>query len=170
MKRGFTLIEILIYISLAMIILNVGIYFIWQMIESKVKIVAKHEVERNLVFVLEKISYEARLAKLIETPSGQGQESQELVLLMPDNTKKRFFLEEGRLFLAAEEGSSISPLTITSQKVKVDNLVFKNLTGAGPGTFQINIKIKYNNPLSRQEYQAEVSSQKTINLRDNLSP
>ena len=168
-KKGFTLIELLIYISLAMIILNVGIYFIWQMIESKVKVTAKHEVQRNVTFVLEKISYEARLAKLIETPQGQGQESQELVLLMSDNTRRRFFLDQGQLFLTRDAGSNITPIALTSQKVKVGSLVFKNLSGGGgQGTFQINIKIKYYNPTGRQEYQAEISTQKTINLRDNL--
>lgn len=164
MKKGFTLIELLIYISLAMIILNVSIYFIWQMIESKVKVTAKHEVQRNVIFVLEKISYEARLAKLIEIP-----QDQELVLLMSDNTRRRFFLDQGQLFLTRDAGGNVTPMALTSQKVRVDSLVFKNLSGGGgQGTFQINIKIKYYNPTGRQEYQAEISTQKTINLRDNL--
>ncbi len=169
MKKGFTLIELLVYISLAAIILNVGIYFIWQMIDSKVKVTAKHEVQRNIIFVLEKISHEARLAKLIETPQSQGEESPELVLLMSDNTKRRFFVDQGQLFLTRDAGGNVVPIALTSPKVKVDNLIFKNLSGGGgQGTFQINIKIKYYNPVGRQEYQADLSTQKTINLRDNL--
>lgn len=174
MKRGFTLIELLIYIVLAAIILNVSVYAIWQIIESKAKSVSYNEVLNNSRFILEKISFEAKKAKSVEIPGKQGQEAKELLLKMPNNLEIRFYLKEGKLILERRDasGNIISGFPINSEKTRMAELTFKNLSPnlTRPETFQVKMKINYYNPLGRIEYKAEISSQKTINLRDNPTP
>lgn len=171
MKKSFTLIELLIYIALAAIILNVGVYFIWQIIEGKAKSISYNEVLSNSRFVLEKISFEAKKAKSVEIPKNQGDESNELLLKMPNDSMVHFYLKEGKLILErnGSTGILISSFPITSEKIKISEIKFKNLSPNQnrPATFQVKIKLNYYNPFQRIEYQAEIASQKTINLRDN---
>lgn len=166
MKKGFTLIELILYISLLTFILNIGVFFVWQIIEAKIKNIAYLEVEKNLILALEKVSYEAKRAKSLEVPKIQGQETKELVLKRSDDSQIRFYLSDGRLVFDSPDNPT--PIFITNEKIKIDELIFENLSSVSPGTFQIRIKISYNNPSKRSEYQAEISSQKTISLRDNL--
>lgn len=161
MKKAFTLIELLLYVSLMVVILNVGIYFVWQIIGSKTKNMVYLEVEKNMMFSLEKISYEAKRAKSL-APFSSVQPSPELTLIKPNNSTVRFYLIDGVLWM-----DDSGPLPLTSQRVKITQLSFLNLEPAVPGTFQVKIKISYNNPDQRKEYQAEMETQKTISLRDN---
>lgn len=166
MKKSFTLIELLLYIGLMAVVLNVGIYFVWQIIGAKTKNLAHLEVEKNLILSLEKISYETKRAKSLEKPQPQGQETSELVLRRPNSSLIRFYLLNNRLFLENPSNPS-GPEPITNERTKVDELIFRNLSSALPGVFQVKIKVSYNNPSQRNEYQAEISAQKTITLRDN---
>jgi hypothetical protein len=161
-KRAFTLIELLLYISLMVIILNVGIYFVWQIIGSKTKNFAYIEVEKNILLSLEKISYEAKKAKSLSVPSSLGQKTSELVLIKPDNSTIRFYLIDGALWI-----NDALLLPLTNQRVKISELSFLRLEPVVPGVFQVRIKMNYINPDQRKEYQAEVETQKTISLKDN---
>lgn len=165
MRKSFTLIELLLYISLMVIILNVGIYFVWQIIESKTKNIVYLEVEKNSLLALEKISYEVKRAKSLDVPQPQGQVTNELVLRKPDDSLIHFYLLNERLLL--DNPNNPNPTFITNEQVKVNELIFKNLSSVTPGAFQVKIKISYNNPSQRNEYRAEISMQKTISLRDN---
>ena len=168
MKKGFTFIELLIYIALLSVILNAGIYLFWQIIEGRAKSISYNEVLSNLRFIFEKISYEAKRAKSIEVPFSFGEETPKLVLKMPDERFVRFYSEEDKLMIEKE---GAQPISLTSEKVKVKEIIFKNLSlnPARPQTFQVKIKLNYYNPFERIEYQIEMKSQKTINLRDNNS-
>ncbi len=172
MKKSFTLIELLIYIALMTIILNVGIFALWQILESKTKSLAYQEVLNNTRFIFEKISYEAKRAKSIEIPQRQGEERNELLLKMSDGSLVHFYLKDKKLILERKNQAGISIFfPLTSEKVRISEVVFKNLSPNPfrPQTFQVKMKINFYNPLKRIEYQAEISSQKTINLRDNIS-
>ena len=172
MKGGFTLIELIIYIALAALILNLGVYSLWQIMEAKAKSLACQEVQQNLRFILEKISFEARQAKSVEIPEKQGEESKELLLKMTDGSTIRFYLEKEKLILDRRNPVGVSVFPLTSEKVRITELIFKNLSPSltRPETFQIKMKVSRVNPLKRIEYQAEISTQKTINLRDNPTP
>jgi Tfp pilus assembly protein FimT len=161
-KKGFTLIELIIYISLAVIILNISIYFIWQMMDSKSRIVAYGEIENNLNFVLDKVSLEAKKAKSLVTPSGSGKESQELLLMMPNGQSVRFYLDQGKVILER----NTTKLAITSSRVKVSELTFQNLSAVLPSTFQLRLKVNYGTDDLRMK-NIELSGEETINLRDN---
>ncbi|MFN3301726.1 MAG: PilW family protein [Patescibacteria group bacterium] len=171
MKRGFTLIELLIYIVLAVFILNVGVFLVWQILQSKAKLISYHQVINESRFILEKISFEARRAKLVEIPKNQGEESQDLLLRMPDNSSVYFYLEKGNLILERRDinGKIVSSFPISSEKIRINELSFKNLSPkpSRPATFQVKMKINYYNPSQRGEYRAEISVQQSINLRDN---
>lgn len=162
MKKGFTLIELLLYIGLMTIILNVGIYFVWQMIGSKTKNMVYVEVEKNLMLSLEKISYEAKKAKSLIMPTIAGEQTSDLILNQPDGSEIKFYLVDGALWM--DDGVA---LPLTSQRVKITELSFLRLEPDLPGVFQVKIKINYNNPDQKKEYQAEIIAQKTISLRDN---
>lgn len=162
MKKAFTLIELLLYIGLMTIILNVGIYFVWQMIGSKTKNMVYVEVEKNLMLSLEKISHETKRAKSLFTPAVVGEQTSELILNQPNGSNTKFYLIDGVLWM--DDGVA---LPLTSQRVKITELSFLRLEPTLPGVFQVKIKINYNNPEQKKEYQAEISTQKTISLRDN---
>lgn len=163
MRRSFSLIEIIIYISLAVIILNIGVYFIWQVIESKMKVVAYQEVEKNINFVIEKISFEGKRAKSLGIPSFQGEETDELLLIKPNGQSVRFYLSDEKIVI--DNNGQI--IFLTTDKTEIKEMIFQNVSTAASGSFQVRLKIAYKNPEHRVEREASMVAQKTINLRDN---
>lgn len=58
--KGFTLIELIIYIAIVAMVLVIASGFAWNIIEGKVKSTAYQEVQQNARFAMEKVSRELR--------------------------------------------------------------------------------------------------------------
>lgn len=56
MSKGFTLIELIIYIGIVVVVLLVAVNFSWEIIYGNVKAQSWREVQQNTRFAMEKIS------------------------------------------------------------------------------------------------------------------
>lgn len=166
MKRGFTLIEVLVYIAvLAIVIVAVSSFLIWAT-HSNTKVKAMRETLDNARRAMEIMSYEIREAKSIYTSTTtSNQLSLETTHYLPEGetlTYIDFYLCDNRLCLKEE---SQNPIALTSDRVEVSNLVFSQIiTGTAPSV-QIDLRIEYKNPTGRPEYQASVNLKSTVSLR-----
>jgi prepilin-type N-terminal cleavage/methylation domain-containing protein len=172
-NQGFTLFEILIYISILAIISVAIVSFVLWAINFNASSKAAIEVQDNARRAMEIMTYEIREANSVYLPTSVffthlGQLSLETGLEPPageTKTYKDFYLSNGVLYFK-EEGSLPEPLT--SDNVRVTNLVFRNLghnASTTPDSIQIYLGAQYNNPTNRPEFQASTSLEFSVSLR-----
>jgi len=169
-QKSFTLMEVLIYIAvLAIVVLIVFSFFLWAT-RANTKAKAMREVLDNARRAMEIMTYEIKEAKSIYTPtstfdSHPGQLSLETKKYLPEGETTSyidFYLCGFQLCLKKE---SQDPVTLTSDRVEVSNLMFSRIVTSGIPSIQINLEIDYKNPTGRPEYQASITSTSTASLR-----
>lgn len=169
-NKGFTLIEIVIYIFLAVSILLVASSFAWQVINNKTKASAISEVQQNGRFIIEKLTQEIHQAMGINNNSSFGINLAEntgrfLSLRMRNNTNNPAIIDVLNNFIRIRNGKQ-PYYQLSSNQVKVTNLTFKNYGTGKSSNIKIILTIEYLNPSQRQQYQASDTWQTTVELRD----
>lgn len=166
MKKGFTLIETLVYVGILSIIVTVIFSFLIWSVRSSTKIKVMRETSDNARRAMEIMVYEIKEARTIYTPTSTStQLSLETLHYLPtgeDTTYIDFYICGTQLCLKKE---SQSPIALTSDKVEVGNLFFTPVVTGETPSVQIELKIDYKNPNSRPEYQASVDLKSTASLR-----
>ena len=165
-NKGFTLMEVLVYVAvLTIIILAVSSFFLWA-IRSNTKTKALRETLDNTRRVMEIMTYEIKEAKSIYTPTTTStQLSLETTHYSPEGEKTSyidFYLCDTQLCLKKE---SQDPITLTSDSVEINNLLFRRIVSGESPSIQIDLTINYKNPQGRPEYQASVNLVSTVALR-----
>lgn len=164
MKKGFTLIEFIIYIAISGIFLVTAGALVINIFYGKAKLSAIEEVSQNARMAMEKISERIRNAQSVNNP-GQGISDQTLSLEMIDAQINPTVFDFYDGAIRIKEGVS-SAVTITSSEVIVTNLQFHNISyPATPGTIRVQMTLKFNNPENKQEYNFEKTFFTTANLR-----
>ena len=171
MKKGFTLMEALIYIVvLAIVVSAVSSFFLW-ITRSNTKTRAMRETLDNSRRAMEIMSHEIKEAKDIYTPTSifstsTGQISLETTKYLPEGENRTyidFFLCEKHLCLK-KEGQD--PIALTSDNVEVKSLEFNQVaTTSTIPSIQIVLRVDYKAPAERAEYQASVKLISTVSLR-----
>ena len=168
-RKGFTLIEVLAYIAvLAMIILAVSSFLLWA-VRSNTKTKVTRETLDNIRETMEIITYEIKEAENIYTPtsvfdSHPGQLSLKTAKYLPvgeDTTYIDFYVSDGHVCLKKE---SQNPIVLTSDRVRVTNLVFSQIAGT-PSSVQIDLEIEFQGDVTRPEYQSIISTTSVASLR-----
>lgn len=156
MKRGFTLIEILIYIAiLAIIISAVSSFFLWQ-INSGAKSRAIREVQHNTEQALSIMTKEIREAKSVYTPTSVFNVNLGQLSLETATSYVDFFLCGIQL---CQKKESQDPIALTSESVQINNLIFNYIaTTSTVPSIKVNLKIDYNG-------QASFGATSTVSLR-----
>lgn len=153
-KNGVTLIEILLYISLAAVILLSVTMFLSVLLQSRVKNQTIAEVEQQGAQVLQIFSQTARNSQGIILPEAGG--SGPVVLLAVSDIEKTptvFGLSDIGSTINISEGTD-PPIPLTSSRVKASNLTFQNLSRADtPGTIRIQFTLSHTNPSKRNEFE-----------------
>lgn len=164
---GFSLIELLIYISvLTLIILAAGSLFLSASRSSR-KAKAARETIDNARRVIEVMTHEIREAKSIYTPTsvlsfGDGQLSLETTKYCPEgevSTYIDFYICEQRLCLKKE---SQNPIALTSDRVEIEHLKFYRVATS---SIQISLKINYKSLSTRPEDHFSINTTSTVSLR-----
>jgi Tfp pilus assembly protein PilW len=163
MKKGFTLIEFLIYIGIVGLILVLMTNLFWNVILGGTKENSYQEVQQNGRFALLKMKQEIKKAVGINSPSsGSSADSLSLAMTNPVLNPTVFDLNGGKLRIT--QGSSF-PIEITTDQVDVISLRFTNLSYLDtPGTIMVEMTIENLNPANRNEYQASIDLKTTISL------
>ena len=80
LKRGFTLIEMILYIAIVSIFLTGLVYFTWDLIYGRLKSYIQQEVNQNIRFASARIIYEIRNAKSVNSPTSGSSETLSLTM------------------------------------------------------------------------------------------
>jgi prepilin-type N-terminal cleavage/methylation domain-containing protein len=167
-KKGFTLIEILIYIAVLAIIVLAALAFLTWTTNSNTKTKAMREVSDNARRAMEIMIHEIKEAKSIYTPtSSSTQLSLETIHYLPTgetSTYIDFYLCGAASTTLCLKKESQASLAITSNRVEVNNLEFILVSTTTPSV-QISLGINYKNPENRPELQASINVTSTASLR-----
>lgn len=173
LQKGFTLVELLLYLSLTAIILTASSVFIQFVLEARIKNQVIREVDSNGQLAMEYIARTIANAETIEissrsaamavmtavgleattvTPAAQFDSTESITLtnFPPTVSPVTFSLSEG--VLQVQEGDD-KPVALTNNKVSVGKLNFQNLSIRGtPGIIKISFVVSYVNQTGRSEY------------------
>lgn len=168
LNRGFTFIEVIVYIALVTIFLTGAILFAWNIIYGRVKSNFYSEVTQNLRLSSKRILFEVRNASDINSVSASS-----LCLANSDAARNptRIYLSGGVLRIGWGGGSPVcagltSDVALTSNLVTVSSLTFTDLTsGALTKNIKFLITIEANNPSGRQEFDRSQTFESAAELR-----
>lgn len=159
-ELGFTFIELILYTALVSIFLTSAVYFAWNIIYGQVRSDVQQEVSGNLRVISERIQFEIRNAKGINS--------------LGDNFIE---LDSGSLGITvialADKAVQITQggetNNLTSNEVEVKNLSFTNLTTEDQKSKNIkfSITIRHKNPAGKREWEREGTIETTAELRSN---
>ena len=139
--KGYTLLELLIYIAILAITTTLIIALIFNLIQAKEKNQVLSEVQENIRFSLEKISQAVRNAKAINEANGS---ILNLSTFDPATDPTIFSLTPAETIQMKENGGPERELT--TNKVRVSSLIFSEIDGPDPTkppTVSIEITLEY---------------------------
>ncbi|OGZ72428.1 MAG: hypothetical protein A2908_03265 [Candidatus Staskawiczbacteria bacterium RIFCSPLOWO2_01_FULL_38_12b] len=149
MNRGFTLLEILVYISILSLVLLLTSTAIFYFSQSNKQTKGDREVLENARRAMEIITYEINGAKSIYTPtSSPNQISLETSKYLPANettTYIDFFLCGTRICLKKE---AQDPFFLTSDSVEVTTLEFTQVSTNGNESIKIALTMNYQDSIN----------------------
>lgn len=150
-RRGFTLVELLLYVSIAGIIFLSLSSFLASFLESRVKNETIAEVEQQGLQIMQLITQTARNAEAINSPSvGTSASTLSLDVVTGANDPTIFDLSSGVVRITEGAGSATS---LNNSSVSASGLTFYNLSRAStPGIVRIQFTLTHSNPESRNEY------------------
>lgn len=151
MRRGFTIIELLLYTSAsAIVLLGVSIFFS-VVAESRVKNSAVAEVEQQGIQVMQFITQAVRNANDVTSPL-PGTASFVLSLSVADQSKNPTVFDNPTGTLRVTEGVN-QPIALTSSRVTVSGLIFENLARPNTsGIVRIRFTLAHVNPQNKSEF------------------
>ena len=164
MKKGFTLVESLLYIAILSVMVVALSAFLTMSYTSRVKASVIAEVEQQGSQTLNLITQNIRNSASVTTPAIAGSGAS-LTLTEYTVADSPTVINQSGNALRITEGANIA-INITSNRVVVSNLLFQNLTRSGtPGNVKISFTLTHVNPDNRGEYIYSKSFTATASLR-----
>ncbi len=165
MKKGFTLIEILLYVTIASSLIFTLSFFTGTLSEARVKSQTIAEVQEQGMYIAQIMTRVALSSVSINTPV-MGASAPSLSLATSDATSNPTVFEIGNGVLYMRQGAG-PQIALTNSHVEVSDLSFENLSPADTsGVLKIGYTVSYINP-GRYEYTFSKKFQTAITLRDN---
>lgn len=172
-KKGFTLIELVIYTAAFVIIAILLTLFVFDLIKVQAKIRISKEVSENSQRATEIMLWEIRHAHSIYTPTSVFDNSPgQLTLETSQNTPEgeeatyiSFYLgNDDRLYLKREEQETEA---LTPENIKINALIFNYLTAAGTDSIRIELSASYRSASLKLAYQATTTLISSASLRND---
>lgn len=163
-ESGFTLIELILYISIVALVLNTMVYFAWNIIGGSVKSNSQQEVFSQARFISERIKYEIRNANGINSVAAT---SISLAVDPPANNPTIISLSGNKLQI--KQGGS-SAVDLNSADTAITNVNFVDYTSSDNKTknIQLSFTISDLTGSSRQEYKvSDITVQSSAEVRSN---
>jgi Tfp pilus assembly protein PilW len=162
-EKGYTLIELLLYIVIIGSLLVPLAYFFGMTTEARLKGQSIAEVDDQAVAAMDNITQTIRNATSITTPAAAGSGAS-LTLVVPTGTLSPTIFSLNGTALQVKEGTGAN-VALTSSDVQISNLTFKNLTRSGTsGIVQVSFTVTRVNSGGRNEldYQKTFTSSAEI--------
>lgn len=163
-QLGFTLIEILLYLTLSSIMValigGIGVNVLSGLTNAK----AEEDLQYNAQFVTEKVRTYILSADSIGFPE-VGAASSSLHLVMSDSSKNptKIFEQNGMVFV--QEGEN-APAQFSGDNIVVSGMEFFNMTKAdGAGMLRILVPMSIYNPDGKHSLRASSTLKTTLNLK-----
>lgn len=149
-KKGFTLVETLIYVTIIGVVVSSFISFGVSISNSRNKTYVVEEVQANARVAFELISRTIRSASGVNISTSIFNTDPGVLSLSMDNSLKNptiIKLDQDNGVLQIQEGLN-PPVAFTSNEVKISNLVFSNLSSGNRENISIDMTVEYSNNLS----------------------
>lgn len=160
-KTGFTLIELILYISIVTIMLSALVPFAWTIIDESMKSSIQQEVSSSARYATERIKYEIRNANSINsiTSTTLSLNAPTATVISLNSATKKVTIQIG-----AEPA-----VNLNSNDTSVSSLTFTNLTSPSNKSkhVQVAITVGSNLPQNRQEYQQTIAIETSAEVRSN---
>jgi competence protein ComGC len=154
-KKGFTLIEFLIYMGIVTFFMTMIVLSAINMLYAKAKIIAMGEVNHNARFIMERITYNIRSAESISSAS----EDTLILEMSPAIYNPMIFsLEEGSVVISRGGLEAV----LNTDFVRISRL---NFIRVGEKGVEIEVVVDFFNPANRQEYDFSKTFRTTENIR-----
>lgn len=162
-QTGFTLLELILYISIVTIIMAALIPFAWNVIASGTKSSTQQHIFSQARFVSEKIKWEIRNANDINSVSAT---SISLATSNPATNPTVVDLNGGQIRIT--QGAD-SPVFLLSNNTVADSLAFTDLSSNDGNSkhIQFSFTIKSDYSSTGHEYQETTSVRSSAELRTN---
>ncbi len=151
-KKGFTLIELMLYVAMVALMMLFLFSFLQFLLESRIKNQVIAEVEQQALQVSQRMNQVIRNAASITSPAtGANASSLVVAVLSAPLSPTTFDLNTGAIRI--KEGAAGISTNLTNSQVLASGLVFYNLSRSStPGTIRWHFTLTYDNPDNRQEY------------------
>ena len=164
MKKGFTLVEMLLYLAILSIVVLTFSSFMFLSYTSRIKAAVIAEVEQQGNQTMSLITQNIRNASSITSPS-PGSTSNVLTLTEYTGSLSPTTFDQSVGVMRIREGTSAA-VNIISNRVTTPSLSFQNLSRSGtPGVVQIKFTLTYINSSGRGEYSYSKTFTSTASLR-----
>lgn len=163
-QKGFTLIEILLYISLSVVMVALLAGVGSNVLSSLTKAKAHGEIQYNAQFAMERVRALVKEAQSVDIPV-KSATSSTLSLTMSDISKNPTIIEvvEGRMYI--QEGNS-EPQILTGKNILITSSEFSNVTyDGGVGSVRVAFQMGLNNPDNMVDFRTSAAFYTTINLQ-----
>lgn len=164
-QKGFSLVELIIYISIFAVTLAVGYQLLSVVIRIRNQTESRYEVQQNIRFAVEKISEQIKKASAISAPV-TGIPANTLTLTVGAN-QVDFQIASGVLQMRegiASQWQNLTTDNVIASAPSGDYIFTKIDNSPAKSTVQIKLKIDYND-LSRPDFIYGTQMQTTVSLR-----
>ncbi|MBI4239899.1 hypothetical protein HY620_02845 [Candidatus Uhrbacteria bacterium] len=164
MKKGFTVIETLLFVAASGTILLVISLFLSLLISARVKGQTISEVEHTGAHIIQSITQSLRNADSVQVPA-KGVSGSSLSFTTPVPEKNPSVVDMSGTSLRITEGAQ-SSLPLSSDRVIVSQLTFTNLGEVStPDSIRIQFTLSHANPGAKNEYEYSKTFYATASLR-----
>ena len=142
MKRGFTIMELLIYMGLTAILLVVLTDIFVSILGVQSESTASSSVEQDGRYILARLSYDLPRASAIVNPSGLGQAATSSAILTIDGANYTYDGSTGNLLMGTDQLNSFG--------TRISNLTFQRLGNAG-GKNDLQIRFRLTSRINQRK-------------------
>lgn len=164
-KQGFTLIEMLLYVSISAVILMAVFLFLIILLQARLKNQTIAEVDQQGLAAAYAITQALRNADAVTSPTiGASGASLTLDVVNAANDPTIFDLSSGRLRIKEGAGAAVF---LTNSQVIVSGLSFSNLSRVNtPTIVRVNFIVTYNNASGRNEFDYQKSFVASASIKE----
>ena len=162
-QRGFTLVELILYIALVAIFVTAAIGFAWDVIYGREKAYRQQVVQQVSRMAMARIGYEISQAKDI-----QGVADESISLIRSDDSIVTITKSANAIELGI---GAASPVPLTSNEVAVSNLKFTNFSTANNNAknINVNLSLRQANSGAKGELTSDTSVWATFELKGRFN-